>query len=213
MAACELTRTRVKICGITRAEDALHAVRCGADALGFVFYEGSPRCVMPEDAHEIIRHLPPFVTTVGLFVNEARETIARTAKYCALDAIQLHGDERPQECCFPGYRVIKALRLRDASSVAAVENYENCALLLDAWVADRYGGTGHCCDWTLAAEVARRRPITLAGGLGPDNVADAIVAVRPYAVDVSSGVESAPGCKDPSKVAAFIRNANAVRYD
>jgi len=189
----------------------LHAVRCGADALGFVFYPGSPRWVSPEQVHDIVGQLPPFVTTVGLFVNQSAEEIRKVADFCHLDVIQLHGDEPPQVCqgLFP-YRVVKALRLRDAGSLDGMDRYPVCAVLLDAWVPDQFGGTGHRCDWELAAEVARERTTILAGGLEPGCVADAVRQVRPYAVDVSSGVESAPGRKDPDKVAAFVRNAKGV---
>ncbi len=199
--------TRVKICGITCRADALHAVNCGADALGFVFYANSPRCVAPETVEEICAELPPFVTRVGLFVNEAPEQIVAVASRCGLDVIQLHGDEAPQACHLPPYRVIKAVRVRDEQSLAGHEQFRVAALLLDAWVAESYGGTGQSFNWELAAAVARQRPVILAGGLTPANVAAAVRQVRPYAVDVSSGVESAPGKKDPEKVAAFIRKA------
>ena len=201
---------KVKICGITNPDDALHACVCGADALGFVFYEKSPRCVPPETAREIIAALPPFVTPVGLFVNEAPGRIREIADYCGLDVIQLHGDETPEECDFAPRRTIKALRVKDAVSLAGHENYRVAALLLDAWVKDAYGGTGHSFNWQLAAEVARQRPVILAGGLTPENVAAAVTAVQPYAVDVSSGVEAAPGKKDPAKVAAFIAKARGL---
>ena len=202
---------RVKICGITSLEDALHACACGADALGFVFYAKSPRCIDPAAAATIIRQLPPFVTTAGLFVNADPEQVEEVADFCGLDVIQLHGDEGPDECDFTPRRTIKALRLKDAASLAGHAAFQVSALLLDAWVKDVYGGTGHACNWELAAEVARQRPVILAGGLTPGNVAAAIDAVRPYAVDVSSGVEVAPGKKNPEKVAAFIRAAKNRR--
>ncbi|WP_305042449.1 phosphoribosylanthranilate isomerase [Geoalkalibacter sp.] len=201
---------RVKICGLTRLDEALHAVACGADALGFVFYPGSLRCVSPEQAAAIIDALPPFVSTVGLFVNEAPRRIAEIAQQCRLDLVQLHGDESPADCLVPGRRVIKALRVRDRASLAQAAEYPVAALLLDAWVAGHYGGTGATFNWDLAADQARRAPVVLAGGLTPDNVADAVRRVLPFAVDVSSGVESAPGRKDPGRVAAFIRNAKAA---
>lgn len=202
---------RVKICGITNLEDALHAVRCGADALGFVFYSGSPRWISHEKARVIIGELPPFVTTVGLFVNQPTEEVRRVVDFCRLDVIQLHGDEPPEVCQdLAPCRVVKALRLRDAGSLDGLEHYPVSAVLLDAWVPDQFGGTGHRCDWQLAAEVASERTTILAGGLEPDCVAHAVRQVRPYAVDVSSGVESAPGRKDPDKVAAFIRNAKGI---
>lgn len=199
--------TRVKICGITNREDALHAAACGADALGFVFYAGSPRCVTPEVAAGICRELPPFVTRVGLFVNETPERVGAIAGYCGLDVIQLHGDEDPGTCSYPPRRVIKALRVKNAESLAGHERFQVSALLLDAWVAASYGGTGHCFNWALAATVARQRPVILAGGLTPVNIAAAIRQVHPYGVDVSSGVESTPGIKDPEKVSQFIRMA------
>lgn len=202
---------RVKICGITNLDDALHAVQCGADALGFVFYSGSPRCVSPDQVRCIIDRLPPFVTTVGLFVNQPTEEVRKVSALCGLDVIQLHGDELPPVCRdLSPSRVVKALRLRDAGSLEGLDRYPVSAVLLDAWVPDQFGGTGHRCDWQLAGEVARGRTIILAGGLDPDCVAEAVRQVMPYAVDVSSGVEYAPGHKDPEKVAAFIRNAKGV---
>jgi phosphoribosylanthranilate isomerase len=203
-------RVRVKICGITCLEDARHAIDCGADALGFVFYRSSPRCVTVAQARQIIEALPPFVSMVGLFVNEAPLKIAQIAQQCHLDLVQLHGDESPADCRLEGRRVIKALRVRDATSLAQAADYPVAALLLDAWVAGHYGGTGATFNWQLAAAQARRGPVILAGGLTPENVAAAVQTVAPFAVDVSSGVESAPGRKDPARVAAFIRNAKAA---
>lgn len=197
---------KVKICGITNLDDALHACACGADALGFVFYAKSPRCVTPDAAQAIVTALPPFVTTAGLFVNEAPARVREIADVCGLDVIQLHGDEAPAECDFTPRRSIKALRVKDAASLAGHERFRTAALLLDAFVPGTYGGTGEAFNWELAAVVARQRPVVLAGGLTPDNVAAAVRTVRPYAVDVSSGVEAAPGKKDAAKVAAFIRN-------
>ena len=202
---------RVKICGITRKEEALQAVRCGADALGFVFFAQSPRYLDPQRAKSIIAALPPFITTVGLFVNEVPAQIREIASLCGLDVIQLHGDETPQQCQVDGYRVVKALRVRDEESLAAADEYPVAALLLDAWVPDQYGGTGRTFNWQLASRLARRRAVILAGGLNPENVAAAVDEVRPYGVDVSSGVESSPGCKDPGKLAAFIANAKNAR--
>jgi len=198
---------RVKICGITNCEDALHAVTCGADALGFVFYDKSPRAVTPAQARTIIEALPPLVTCVGLFVNETPEKIRATAEQCGLDVIQLHGDEDPADCHYPPHRVIKALRVRDAQSLADHAAFQVSALLLDAWIPESYGGTGHLGNWELAKTVARQRPVILAGGLTPENVADAVRRVCPYGVDVSTGVESAPGKKSPEKIARFIRMA------
>jgi phosphoribosylanthranilate isomerase len=202
-----MVMVKVKICGITHLDDARHACACGADALGLVFYPQSPRCVTPEQARAIVAGLPPFVATVGLFVNEQPQRIRELADFCGLDVIQLHGDEAPNACDFAPRRTIKALRVKDAASLSGHEDYPAAALLLDAWVPGTYGGTGHSFSWNLAAEVARQRPVILAGGLTPENVGAAVTAVRPYAVDVSSGVELAPGRKDPEKVAAFIRQA------
>lgn len=198
---------KVKICGITSIDDALHASACGADALGFVFYAQSPRRVTPEQARAIIAALPPFVVTVGLFVNETPQTIRAVAADCGLDVIQLHGDEGPEDCDFAPWRTIKALRVKDEQSLADHVAFTTSALLLDAWVKEAYGGTGHIFNWQLAAEVASQRPVILAGGLTPDNVATAIRHVRPYGVDVSSGVESSPGRKDPARVEDFVRMA------
>jgi phosphoribosylanthranilate isomerase len=198
---------RVKICGITNHEDALHASACGADALGFVFYPGSPRFINPDQARRIITELPPIVTTVGLFVNETPARIRETVAFCGLDTVQLHGEEEPEECSYPPCRVIKALRLKDDTDDAVFAAYPVSALLLDAYLPNHYGGTGVCCDWQRAAALAGRYRVILAGGLRPENVADAVRQVRPYAVDVSSGVERQPGQKDPEKVALFISRA------
>lgn len=198
---------QVKICGITNLEDALHAASCGASALGFVFYSASPRYVSPERARQIIAELPPFVTTVGLFVNETPARIRELIDFCGLNTVQLHGDEEPEQCCYPPCRVIKALRLKPEMDDAFFAAYPVSALLLDAYVPDQFGGTGHRCDWGTAARVAATHRVILAGGLTSDNVAEAVQMVHPYGVDVSSGVEKTPGKKDPEKVASFIRMA------
>ena len=198
---------RVKICGITNLDDGRHAAACGADALGFVFYPGSPRFVDPDQARRIVAELPPLVTTVGLFVNETPARIREIVDFCGLNTVQLHGDEEPDQCCYPPCRVIKALRLRDDMPASVFSAYRVAALLLDAYVPDQFGGTGHRCDWEQAAEVASQHRVILAGGLNPENVAAAVRQVHPYGVDVSSGVEVKPGLKDPEKVARFIRMA------
>jgi phosphoribosylanthranilate isomerase len=200
---------KVKICGLANLDDALHAAACGADALGFVFYPKSPRHVTAELAREIIAVLPPFVAAVGLFVNEEPDRIRAIAGFCGLDVLQLHGDETPDDCRLPPWRTVKALRIRDSASLAGLDGWPTSALLLDAWRPDSYGGTGHTFDWSLAARAATGRRVILAGGLTPENVTEAVRTVRPYAVDVSSGVEASPGRKDPAKVAAFIRAAKA----
>jgi len=203
-------KVRVKICGMTSRADAEHAIACGADALGLVFYERSPRCVDIARAREIVAGLPPFVSLVGLFVNATAQTIHDTVNACGLDLVQLHGDETPDDCRLDGLKVIKALRVRDRASLQLLDTYPVSAILLDTWNPDCYGGSGESFNWQLAADVARQRPLVLAGGLTADNVAEAISTVAPYAVDVSSGVESRPGVKDPDKVAAFIRNAKQM---
>jgi phosphoribosylanthranilate isomerase len=208
MESCRVPR--VKICGITNIEDALHASACGADALGFVFYPGSPRFVDPEQTRRIIAELPPMLTTVGLFVNQSPARIREMVEFCGLNTVQLHGEEEPDQCSYPPCRVIKALRLKDGMNESAFSAYRVSALLLDAYVPDKFGGTGQCCDWTRATEIASRHRVILAGGLNPENVSDAVRQVRPYGVDVSSGVEKRPGQKDPEKVATFIRMAREL---
>lgn len=204
---------KVKICGITSLDDAQHAIDCGADALGFVFFHKSPRAIAAKDAAAIIAKLPPFVTAVGLFVNEYPAIVRQIAELCRLDLIQYHGDETPEIVETAPRRAIRALRIKDAEAIAHIsEVYRNSSLLLDAWSADAYGGTGQLCNWEVAAEIARIRPVILAGGLNPENVAAAVQTVRPYGVDVSTGVEAAPGKKDPAKVAAFIKNAKLAAH-
>ena len=199
---------RVKICGITNLEDALTAVEAGADALGFVFFQGSPRFVSPEQAAEIICHLPPFVQTVGLFVNEDLEMVNAVADQCGLDVIQLHGEETLGYCKTIRRRVIKAFRVKDISTLDVMVQYQVSGYLLDAWSPAARGGTGQTFNWEIAAEATKRGlRIALAGGLTPDNVAEAVTTVKPYAVDVSSGVESSPGHKDSDKIIKFIIHA------
>jgi len=198
---------RVKICGITTVDDALMAVEAGADALGFVFYEKSPRAVSPQKAAAIIAKLPPFVQTVGLFVDAEPERINWVADFCGLDLIQLHGDEEPEICAEIRRRVIKAFRIKDAASLTRIGRYQVAGNLLDTWSPDAHGGTGQTFDWSLAAHAREFGPLILAGGLAPENVRQAIDQVSPYGVDVSSGVEARPGQKDPHKVREFIRQA------
>ncbi|MBC8017214.1 MAG: phosphoribosylanthranilate isomerase [Verrucomicrobia bacterium] len=196
---------KVKICGITNLEDALTAVNAGADALGFVFYSASPRYVSPEQAAEIIRRLPPFVQTVGLFVDEHPATVNATADQCGLDLVQLHGEETPEYCASIRRRVLKAFRVRDKSTLDSLLQYHVAGYLLDAWSPVAHGGTGQIFNWEIAAEAVQRgHRIVLAGGLTPENIAESIRQVRPHGVDVSSGVESAPGRKDPFKIRLLI---------
>ena len=203
--------TKVKICGITSLEDALAAVEAGADALGFVFVEKSPRYVEPEKAAEIIVRIPPFVQIVGLFVNAPLDFVNRTADSCRLDIVQLHGDESPAYCQSVRRRVMKVFRVQGMESLIPMADYEVSAFLLDAYSPGVYGGTGESFDWDCAVAAKGRVPIVLAGGLNPDNVALAVAKVDPYGVDVSSGVESSPGRKDHEKVKRFILQAKGVK--
>jgi phosphoribosylanthranilate isomerase len=198
-------RTRVKICGITRSEDALAACAAGADAIGLVFYAASPRAVSIETAAQICKVLPPFVSAVGLFVNAGADEIAAVVRAVPLALLQLHGDETPEFCAQLRHPYLKALRMREDTDVLAAQaRYPDArALLLDTYSPDLWGGTGKVFDWARIPAAARGR-IVLAGGLNPDNVAAAIAQVRPYAVDVSGGVEAAPGIKDERHMRDFV---------
>ncbi len=202
--------TRIKICGITNVEDALVAVDYGADALGFIFYKKSPRYIAPDKAREIISYLPPFVTAVGVFVNESFENIAATKEVSGFTMLQLHGDEPPDECCM-WHRVIKAFRVSNFTDLKPLENYRVSAFLLDTYAHESYGGTGQIFNWDIALEAKRFGRIILSGGLNPDNIEKAIRWVKPYAVDVSSGIEEKKGKKDLNKMRAFIeKTKNAL---
>lgn len=201
---------RVKICGITSLDDALLAVDAGADALGFVFYGPSPRNVAPETAADIIHRLPPFIQTVGLFVNEPLSRVNELADICGLDVVQLHGEESPEFCRGVRRRILKALRVRDMSTLERMKSYAVSAFLLDSWSPTAPGGTGQTFNWDIAATAAENGSIVLAGGLTPGNVADAVRQVRPHGVDVSSGVESAPGRKDAVLVRQFVAAAKGI---
>ena len=206
-------RTRVKICGITRVEDALTAARLGADAIGLVFYPPSPGAVTPAQAAEVVRDLPPFVTRVGLFVNASREAVAEAIATVQLDLLQFHGDESPADCRGHGRPWIRALRMAPEMDVTAeMARYSEAqGILLDAWRPGVPGGTGEVFDWSrIPAE--RPRPLILAGGLAPENVAEAIRRVRPWAVDVSGGVERAKGIKDAGRMASFIQEVMSVEH-
>ena len=198
---------RVKICGITRLDDALYACEQGADALGFNFWPGSRRFIAPEAAAGIISRLPPFVTPVGLFVNQAPSEVLHAAALARVQALQLHGDEEPRDCTGHLLPVIKAFRVGRPADLAAIPRYGTVAAVLLDGPSEGYGGSGATFDWEAARGAAGDKPLVLAGGLTPDNVAAAVHALRPWAVDVASGVESSPGVKDPEKVARFIRAA------
>ena len=209
-----MTVVRSKICGITRIEDALAVVEAGADAIGLVFYGKSPRAVSVEQAAAILHALPPFVTTVGLFVDMPRDELQQLLQRLPLDLLQFHGDESPADCEGFGRPYIKALRVRPGEDVAAaMVPYTGArGILLDTFVEGMPGGTGASFDWSLVPEDAAK-PIILAGGLDSDNVARAIRQVRPYAVDVSGGVEASKGIKDADKIRAFVRAVRDARCD
>ncbi|GGE72720.1 N-(5'-phosphoribosyl)anthranilate isomerase [Streptosporangium jomthongense] len=203
--------TRVKICGLTRVEDVEAAVANGADALGLVFYEPSPRSVTIGQAEVLARHVPAFVSVVGLFVNPSDTYVREVLNRIPLDLLQFHGDETPDFCAGFGRRWIKAVRVQSAGQIEqAFRDYHLASgLLVDAWDPDRYGGTGHSFNWDLIPSV-RTLPLILAGGLSSDNVSDAVEKVKPWAVDVSGGVEKAKGIKDIKKISDFICEVHRV---
>jgi len=198
-------RTRVKICGITRATDALLAAKCGADAIGLVFYPNSPRAVTLPQAQEIVAALPAFVSVVGLFVDETPDIVQNALHALHLNVLQFHGEESPAYCQQFSVPYIKALRVRAETHIAAfADRYPSAqAILLDSYVKGVQGGTGVAFDWQQIPNTCSK-PLILAGGLTPDNVRAAVVAVKPYAVDVSGGVESSKGIKDAAKLRAFF---------
>jgi phosphoribosylanthranilate isomerase len=197
----------VKICGITRHEDAEAAVTLGAAAIGFIFWPKSPRFIDPYRARSIARQLPPFIATVGVFVNQSRDYINGVASLVPLSVVQLHGDETPSFAARLSRPVLKAVTGRET----AVGWPKPAMLLVDVHDPEKRGGTGQAADWTMAAELARAQRIVLAGGLTPENVAGAVAAVQPWGIDVSSGVERAPGIKDPQKIAALFTAIHGAR--
>ncbi len=201
-------RTRVKICGITRAEDAAQVVAAGADAIGLVFYGPSPRAVTIEMAKEIVKSVPAFVTVVALFVNPGVEEVRKVLEEVRIDLLQFHGDEESDFCSQFQRPYIKAIRVRQTSDVVAssLRFPDALALLLDSYKPGVPGGTGETFDWSLIPESPK--PLILAGGLAPDNIAFAIDQVQPFAVDVSGGVEAKKGIKDHSKINEFIKEVN-----
>lgn len=198
---------KVKICGITNEKDALLACNAGADALGFVFYERSSRYIDPVQAGSIIKKLPPFITTVGVFVNQDYAYVKHVGELTGIDLFQLHGDETPEFCLRFGNSAIKAFSVKDHATITGLSEFKVSAYLLDTFQEGIAGGTGKVFNWNLAGEAKKFGRIILAGGLSPENVKEAVRKVQPYAVDVSSGVESEPGKKDEEKVRAFIHKA------
>ena len=203
--------TRIKICGITRAQDVLAAVSSGADALGFVFYAKSPRAVTVEQARQLVNVIAPFVTVVGLFVNPSEDEVRHTLSLVPLDVLQFHGEEEPEFCSRFGRPYLKAVRVKlGVDLVQCASRYADAqGLLLDAFIEGTHGGTGESFDWGLIPHDLAL-PVILSGGLYATNVGAAIRQVKPYAVDVSSGVESAKGIKDAAKIAAFINEVKNI---
>ena len=191
---------------MTQLKDALFAVEQGVDAVGFIFYKKSPRAVTMKTVREIIKKLPPLVETVGVFANESAERVNKIADYCGLDLVQLHGEESPAFCRKIHRRVIKAFRVKDLQSIKQLEKFPVSGFLLDTFSDDLHGGTGKTFDWNLALPAKKMGPVILAGGLTPRNIRQAVRQVRPYGVDVCSGVEKSSGIKDLEKVRAFLKN-------
>ncbi len=200
---------KVKICGITNLDDAMAAAQAGADAIGFVFCKDSPRYIEPSGAEEIIKKLPPFIKSVGVFVNEEEQEVRRAIEVSGIDLLQFHGDEPAIFCTLFSLPVIKGIRIKDRNSIAQLAKYDVSAFLLDSYSKAGYGGTGKGFDLDIAIEATRYGRIILSGGLTPENIADAIEKVRPYAVDVSSGVEVSKGKKDHEKIRLFIERAKS----
>jgi phosphoribosylanthranilate isomerase len=199
----------LKVCGITRADDAAAACKLGYDAIGMIFAD-SKRRVSPEQARDISRSLPASIMRVGVFVNQDGGEIRKLMEYCRLDLVQLHGEESPEEVASFGAKAIKALRPRSLDELTMLEAYPNVfAILLDTWDEALRGGTGKTCDWELARSASEKRRIILAGGLSPSNVEQAIAQVRPFGVDVCSGVEFSPKIKDREMIREFARKARA----
>lgn len=200
-----MKRVRVKICGIRTLEEAEAAVKAGADALGFNFWPESPRFITPEEAGRIVAALPPLVSCIGVFVNGDAGLVREIVWHAALNAVQLHGEETPSNCReLAPIKVIKAFRVGNEFDPKTIRNYRVSATLLDAKVEGQYGGTGERFPWKLAIQAKRFAPVILAGGLNVDNVAEAISFVRPFAIDVCSGVESQPGRKDLNRLREFM---------
>ena len=197
---------KIKICGITNLEDALNSVKAGCNALGFVFYRKSPRYITPDEARQIIKHIPAHILKIGVFVNAEEKTIKRIARLCNLDMVQFHGNESPEFCKkFKGYKIIKAFRVKDKIELKNLLSYKTFAYLFDTFVKSKIGGTGKKFNWTRVRHLKDlRKPIFLSGGLNAKNVTEAIKQVRPDWLDVSTSVEIKPGKKDYNKVKEFI---------
>jgi phosphoribosylanthranilate isomerase len=201
-----VNRTRIKVCGITERADLVHAVSAGVDGLGFIFAKNSPRWIEPEKARELIRSLPPFVDAVGVFVNEDPDVVTDIIKYCGLTMVQLHGRENIDYCKLMPVRIVKSFAVNCTTEGAEMAVYSEVAAgyLLDTYHESLAGGTGQTFDWRLIEGLRIPGPVLLAGGLGPDNIGEAISIVRPFAVDVNSGVEKSPGHKDHAKITALV---------
>jgi phosphoribosylanthranilate isomerase len=201
----------IKICGITNREDAINACTYRADALGFIFYQQTPRYVTPEAAKHIIENLPRGIIKVGVFVNHDIQAVKDIFEYCGLDLIQLHGDESPEYCKqFPDSLLIKAYSPRSEEDLIIVNKYPVKAILIDSRDSGRYGGTGKTSDWNLAAKLKEMHALILSGGLNIDNILEAMKTVLPHAVDVNSGIEVSPGKKDPDKMKTIIEMVHAI---
>jgi phosphoribosylanthranilate isomerase len=199
-------KIRIKICGITRTEDAKTAAHLGVDALGFIFVKKSHRFIDAKAAAGIIRELPPFVSRVGVFVDETIENIVEICRIANIDTVQLHGSESPEFCAKVPFPVVKAVSVNDDTDISIIDAYAVSGILLDTWSTGMSGGTGKTFDWNIAKKAClRNERIILAGGLGPSNIEDALSAVQPYGVDINSGVEIKPGIKNPHKIRDVIR--------
>lgn len=202
---------KVKICGITNIEDAKAAVEYGVSALGFIFYKKSPRYISPSRARKIIDELPPFVTPIGVFVNHRERAVKDVCNFTGIRTIQLHGDEDPNYCKrLKSYKLIKAFRVQQDFIFKGITKYPVSAYLFDTFQEKLFGGTGKIFNWELLANQTLDKPVILSGGLSPKNIAKAIKTVRPYAVDVSSGVEKSPGQKNPKLIKSFLSTAQGV---
>lgn len=201
---------KVKVCGITNPEDAMLACECGADGLGFIFYQKSPRYINPATARSIVDSLPPFAIPIGVFVNARLSDLNQILDIVPLKLVQLHGDEPPEYCEQLPLPVLKVFRVKNGFNCRVMKGYKTSGYLLDSYHKEDYGGTGRSFNWNIAKEAKNYGSIILSGGLNAENVGEAIEFVRPYAVDVCSGVEAQPGKKDPEKMKAFF---NEVRKD